>query len=65
MLESWPCLEKWSCEYLKREFGEGQISVDITPDGHGDCVIDGKMFLQPEQRQMKFGKERRLPVYPA
>jgi hypothetical protein len=55
MIDDWPALTKWSHNYLKEQFGEGVVSVDMTPNGIGDCVIDGKYFVQPEQVKMKFG----------
>lgn len=55
MMDSWPALTKWNHEYLKNSFGKGKVSVDITPNGKGDCVIDGKYFVQPEQFPMEFG----------
>lgn len=57
MLNSWPCLEKWNCEFLGKTNGDLVVSVDVTPAGHGDCVIDDKTFVQPEQRQMRLGSK--------
>jgi hypothetical protein len=54
MMTDWP-IEKWSHEYLKQSFGNGIVSVDVTPNGKGDCVIDGKYFVQPEQIKLEFG----------
>eukprot|EP01126_Amoeba_proteus_P015562 TRINITY_DN1701_c0_g1_i31.p1 TRINITY_DN1701_c0_g1~~TRINITY_DN1701_c0_g1_i31.p1 ORF type:complete len:109 (-),score=15.36 TRINITY_DN1701_c0_g1_i31:605-931(-) len=54
LFHSWPCLERWSSNYLKEKFGSGIVSVDITPNGRGDCVVDD-VFVQPEQRQIGFG----------
>jgi hypothetical protein len=54
MLDSWPCLQSWTCSYLREKLSDHSLSVDVTPDGHGDCVVDGN-FVQPEQRTMKFG----------
>uniref|UniRef100_A0A6B2LBV2 JmjC domain-containing protein n=1 Tax=Arcella intermedia TaxID=1963864 RepID=A0A6B2LBV2_9EUKA len=55
MMESWPAMKLWDLDYLKDTFGESPISVDITPTGHGDCVVDGTYFVQPMQKKMKLG----------
>jgi hypothetical protein len=31
-----------------------QVSVDFTPDGHGDTVRDG-IFVTPVEKKMPFG----------
>eukprot|EP01129_Flabellula_baltica_P008790 TRINITY_DN3524_c0_g1_i1.p1 TRINITY_DN3524_c0_g1~~TRINITY_DN3524_c0_g1_i1.p1 ORF type:complete len:334 (-),score=66.74 TRINITY_DN3524_c0_g1_i1:15-971(-) len=49
----WDALEKWNHAYLKETMQGVAVSVDITPDGHGDCIVDGK-FVQPQQVTMDF-----------
>jgi jumonji domain-containing protein 7 len=37
-MESWPALSKWSQQYLTETLGNRKLSINLTPDGHGDCV---------------------------
>jgi len=36
--------------------GENKVSVDITPTGHGHCVVYDTYFVEPLQKQLKFGE---------
>lgn len=53
LLDNWPARAKWNLDYLSQF--SGPVSIDITPDGHGDCVVQDKYFVQPQQVQMPFG----------
>jgi len=58
LFNNWEALRLWNHQYLKQVYGDVDVSVDITPSGHGDCVVplnDEKLFLQPDQIRMKFG----------
>ena len=46
----WPCLKKWTREFLQSTLKE-PVTVALTPDGHGDCIIDGQ-FVLPFEREM-------------
>lgn len=34
----WPALKHWDIAYLHKKAGHLEISADLTPSGHGDCV---------------------------
>lgn len=34
----WPALKHWDIDYLHKKAGHLEISADLTPSGHGDCV---------------------------
>ena len=36
----WPALRLWTNEYLRSKIGSTVVSVDCTPDGRGDAVVD-------------------------
>jgi jumonji domain-containing protein 7 len=38
MVDEWPATAKWSQEYLTDVLGDRKVNVNLTPDGHGDCV---------------------------
>ena len=40
-------------EYLLRRCGDLTVTVNYTPDGHGDCIREG-VFVKPEERRMRF-----------
>ena len=35
---NWPALKLWDIDYLAKKAGHLDISADLTPSGHGDCV---------------------------
>ena len=57
-------------DIVRRVGEEANITVDVTPDGHGDCVrsvsLEGqplhqrRMFVKPHERNMEIGKFRDL-----
>ncbi|XP_045119635.1 bifunctional peptidase and (3S)-lysyl hydroxylase Jmjd7-like isoform X1 [Portunus trituberculatus] len=51
----WPALTKWTPDYLRARLGEKEVSVAVTPNGYADAP-NGRYFVMPEERQMKFGK---------
>ena len=54
-LDSWPALSKWNNpEYLRRQLGDTPVTIDITPDGYGDCVKLHKYFVTPIEEKMPF-----------
>jgi len=54
-IDHWPALSKWTPEHLKEKLKDTEVTVAITPDGKGDCIIDGK-FVLPLEKQMKFNE---------
>jgi len=53
----WPALKRWTLPYLSQKLGDKKFTVDVTPDGRGDSVVDvpeGRFFVTPEERQMTF-----------
>jgi Cupin-like domain len=52
-LSSWADAAQWTTEALVHRAGELNVTVDVTPDGHGDCV-KSNLFVKPEERRMLF-----------
>lgn len=57
--------ELWSLEHLAEVMGPQPITVNVTPDGHGDAVVGGERrgglvgggrFVKPEERRMSFAQ---------
>eukprot|EP01122_Echinamoeba_exundans_P015572 TRINITY_DN7453_c0_g1_i1.p1 TRINITY_DN7453_c0_g1~~TRINITY_DN7453_c0_g1_i1.p1 ORF type:complete len:336 (+),score=52.70 TRINITY_DN7453_c0_g1_i1:35-1042(+) len=72
--DDWPALKRWDLDYLRKKAGALQISIDLTPAGHGDCIVekDGKnYFVKPMQYKTRFanyidylvGKRKQEGVY--
>lgn len=54
-LSSWSALSKWnSPNYLRQQLGDTPVTIDITPDGYGDCVKLHKYFVTPLEEKMPF-----------
>lgn len=54
--ETWPCLQRWTDEYLLDQVGGDKVSVNVTPRGLGDFVDrESGMFVQPLEATMSFG----------
>jgi len=52
--QHWKCFSKWTNHYLREKLGEKEITVDVTPNGLGDAVVNNYYFVKPEERKMKF-----------
>ena len=59
LMDTWPAMRKWDSAFLARASGDTQVTVDVTPGGHGDCVLrtgadagDERWFVKPEEREM-------------
>jgi len=69
LIDDWPALHRWSDPaYLEDLCGEVEVSVNVTPSGHGDrCVRDASgrpLFVKPEERRMKFSDFQRALAEP-
>lgn len=54
--EEWPCLDKWSDEYLLKAAGDLEVTVNLTPKGLGDFVDPSSgLFVKPLEERMRFG----------
>ncbi|CAF4526344.1 unnamed protein product [Rotaria sp. Silwood1] len=54
-LDQWSALSKWNTsEYLRHQLGDTPVTIDITPDGYGDCVKLHKYFVTPLEEKMPF-----------
>ena len=54
-LDQWSALSKWnSSEYLRSQLRDTPVTIDITPDGYGDCVKLHKYFVTPLEEKMSF-----------
>lgn len=64
MMENWPAMQKWTNSYLKQKAGNAEVTVDVTPSGYGDHVVDDKYFVKPLEKKMKFGTRlaRHVPL---
>lgn len=56
VLHRWKAMSLWTDEYLSRKLGDSEISVNVTPNGRGDAVLDDKYFVMPEERRMIFSE---------
>lgn len=55
LLDDWPAMQKWSLDYLRTQI-QHDISINITPDGWGDCIktLDcEERFVYPAEVSMK------------
>ena len=53
-MEDWPAMKRWNRHYLKSKLKSTEVSVNITPNGLGDAILDGNKFVMPMQLNMKF-----------
>ena len=54
-LENWSALSKWTdSQYLRDQLGDHSVTIDVTPDGYGDCVKLHKYFVTPVEERMPF-----------
>jgi peptidyl-lysine (3S)-dioxygenase / protease len=44
----------WTDDYLTKKLDDSEISVNVTPNGRGDAVLDNAYFVMPEERRMTF-----------
>ncbi|KAM0727200.1 Bifunctional peptidase and (3S)-lysyl hydroxylase Jmjd7 [Formica fusca] len=55
-VKHWPAISKWSIPYLRKVFGDENVSVAVTPNGYADAIArrddDTKeeFFVMPEER---------------
>lgn len=55
ILNHWPALSKWDKNYLTTVV-RNKVGINLTPDGHGDCVKnigDRKQFVYPAEVSVK------------
>jgi hypothetical protein len=52
--QHWGAHHKWSNAYLKEQLSDVEVTVDFTPEGHGDTVRDG-VFVTPVEKRLPFG----------
>lgn len=55
VIKDWPAVNKWSIPYLRKVFGDENVSVAVTPNGYADAIArrddDTKeFFVMPEER---------------
>jgi peptidyl-lysine (3S)-dioxygenase / protease len=54
-LNQWPALSKWqNSDYLRQQLANTLVTIDVTPDGYGDCVKLHKYFVTPLEEKMQF-----------
>lgn len=55
---AWKAASSWNLETLAQVSPSLEVTVDCTPDGRGDCVVEAPdgtaMFVKPEERKMRF-----------
>ncbi|CAK9071393.1 unnamed protein product [Durusdinium trenchii] len=51
--EQWPCLHRWTDEYLTT-LSEHFVSVNVTPNGRADAVDEEGRFVKPLEERMSF-----------
>ncbi|CEP01723.1 unnamed protein product (mitochondrion) [Plasmodiophora brassicae] len=47
----WPAIRKWTNAFLVERMATSPVSVALTPDGRGDCLVDGR-YVSPYEEQM-------------
>lgn len=40
IVDDWGALRKWNKDYFIQTLGNRYLNINLTPDGHGDCVKD-------------------------
>jgi len=59
-LEHWPALSTWTDANLAERLAGQQVTVDMTPNGRADAVLDVEgqqpLFVTPYKQQMSFGE---------
>lgn len=57
LTDDWPCRtqREWTLDYLKETMGDGSVSVDVTPDGVCDRVME-EYLVRAQRRQMPFSQ---------
>eukprot|EP00735_Rhodelphis_limneticus_P010238 TRINITY_DN2958_c0_g1::TRINITY_DN2958_c0_g1_i1::g.3891::m.3891 TRINITY_DN2958_c0_g1::TRINITY_DN2958_c0_g1_i1::g.3891 ORF type:complete len:376 (+),score=66.58,sp/P0C870/JMJD7_HUMAN/45.95/2e-93,Cupin_8/PF13621.1/5e-78,Cupin_4/PF08007.7/2.9e+03,Cupin_4/PF08007.7/0.083,JmjC/PF02373.17/5.5e+03,JmjC/PF02373.17/0.69 TRINITY_DN2958_c0_g1_i1:2-1129(+) len=55
--DHWPAMEKWNMDYFSERLKGQDVSVNVTPDGYGDCIHSG-VFVKPEERKIPFSEFR-------
>jgi len=51
----WPCLHRWTDEYLLKTAGDAKVSVNVTAGGWGDYVDEASgKFVKPLEESMPF-----------
>jgi len=58
-VDDWPALARWrSDSYLEDRIGDAVVTVNFTPDGHGDHLTEdatgARVFCKPQERRMPF-----------
>lgn len=56
-VKHWPATSKWSISYLRKIFGDKEISVAVTPNGYADAIAKTdnsaeEFFVMPEERNL-------------
>lgn len=56
-IDDWSALDKWqSLSYLRDKLKDASVTIDVTPDGYGDCVKLHKYFVTPVEEKMSFNR---------
>jgi len=55
-IEDWKAFERWNGrgDYLKSKLKSTKVSVNITPNGLGDAILDDDKFVMPMEERMTF-----------
>lgn len=49
---NWPAFKKWDNSYFRKTMGDNKVTVDATPNGFGDAIVNGTHFVKPDELQM-------------
>lgn len=55
-VDHWPAFHKWNNAYFRKTLGETTVTVDVTPNGYGDAIVNDTHFVKPDEQQLTINK---------
>jgi jumonji domain-containing protein 7 len=52
-ISHFPALHKWNHQYLRDVLGQTNVSINVTPNGRADAVVN-ESFVLPERRTLAY-----------
>lgn len=54
MKNKWKAHNLWTNDYLRATVGHKEVTVDVTPNGRADAIVDEEYFVKPLEKKMFF-----------